>query len=481
MEIDFDREDENPFAKEDIQSLANYKIENFSNAFRRLSKSISVFREKEEQVTLTQMQSMFDDLSERICKNCVNCSYCWDKHYEETYHSIRSILQMASEQGVVDIADAEGRFERRCIRLEDYVDRLNENMQTVKNDLSMKNKMAEGREVFGSQMQEVASILGDFSKELSHVEGRSKEEKRMLVLALKQLGLQVKKISILERRGERLEVQFLGRVKGRNCITKRDVAAVLYKVLGRRFQGVGETKNVIGREYETILFSQDTNFKTLTGMAKVAKSGERISGDNFSFLELGTGELLMVLSDGMGSGESAFADSANLIEVLEDLLEVGFQKDSAIRMLNSFFVLSFEGKSFTTLDITSINLYTGECEFLKNGAAATFIKKDGRVETIFSNALPVGIDLQAKSTIQNTKLEDADMVIMVTDGVLDAFPGDDKEFYIENILENMQTNNPSEAANKILIQALERSAGQATDDMSVLAAGIWKKTYKKTR
>jgi stage II sporulation protein E len=246
-------------------------------------------------------------------------------------------------------------------------------------------------------------------------------------------------------------------------------------VTGRRFRGAGETKNVIGKEYETICFVQDTNYKTLTGMARVAKTGEQVSGDNFSFLELGTGELLMVLSDGMGSGQAAFADSANLIDILEDLLEVGFQKDSAIRMLNSFFVLSFEGKSFTTLDISSIDLYTGECEFLKNGAAATFIKRKDRIETFFSNALPVGVDLRAESTTQKTKLGDSDMIIMVTDGILDAFPGENKEFYIENILSNMQTSNPSEIANKILMQALERNAHLAPDDMSVLAAGIWNK------
>lgn len=475
IDIDFDKEEENPFAKEDIRVLANYKIEDFSNAFRRLSKSFATFEEGSERISLAQMQNIFDDLSERVCKSCVNCSYCWDKHYEETYHSIKGILQMASEQGTIRVVDVESDFERRCIRLEDYVERINEDMRTAKMDLSWRNKMAESRKALGNQMQEVAGILGDFSKELSHVKEIGKEEKRALMLALRQAGLQVKKISILEKRGGLLEVQFQGRVKGRNCVTKRDVAAVLHHVLGKKFRGVGETKNVIGKEYETITFSQDTNFKTLTGMARVAKSGEQVSGDNFSFLELGTGELLMVLADGMGSGRPAYTDSANLVEVLEDLLEVGFQKDSAIRMLNSFFVLSYEGRTFTTLDITSINLHTGECEFLKNGAAATFIKRKDQVETILSQALPVGVDLQADTTTRKTTLEDSDFIVMVTDGILDAFPGEEKEFYIENILSNMQTSNPSDIANKILLQALERSAHIAPDDMSVLVAGIWEK------
>ena len=49
-------------------------------------------------------------------------------------------------------------------------------------------------------------------------------------------------------------------------------------------------------------FVQDVNFKALTGLARATKSGETVSGDNFSFMELRTGELIMMLSDGMGSG-----------------------------------------------------------------------------------------------------------------------------------------------------------------------------------
>lgn len=77
------------------------------------------------------------------------------------------------------------------------------------------------------------------------------------------------------------------------------------------------------------MFSDKTRcIKALTGLARVAKSGESVSGDNYSFLELsGTGELLMVLTDGMGSGEMADRDSSNLIEALEYLMEAGFEKN----------------------------------------------------------------------------------------------------------------------------------------------------------
>ena len=229
-----------------------------------------------------------------------------------------------------------------------------------------------------------------------------------------------------------------------------------------------------------MFFREDTRLKAITGLARIAKSGEQVSGDNYSFLELqGQGELLMVLTDGMGSGEIAYRDSGNLIESLEYLMEAGFEKKSAFRLLNTLFVINYEGESFATLDMTAINLHTGQCEIMKNGAATTFVKHRDRVETIVSSALPVGVDMEAEPDVTTVELEDGDMVIMVSDGVLDGFYErnmmDGSQDDMSTFIEELACQNPNDVANQILRNALARSTREATDDMSVLVAGIWNK------
>lgn len=301
------------------------------------------------------------------------------------------------------------------------------------------------------------------------------EMKKKVLFALRSLGIYVKNLSFKTDHKGNLEICFMARARGNACITKKDVAIALEHVMDMRMMPGRYVRNVIPKEYEAVAFVQDTNFKTLTGLARVAKSGETVSGDNFSFVELSTGELVMMLSDGMGSGAGACRDSENLVEVLESLIEAGFRKESAIRLINTLFVMSYEGKKFTTLDMTAIDLYSGNCEIVKNGAAATFIKRRDEVETIFSSTLPMGIYMEAEPESIETSLSDGDMVIMVSDGVVDAFPGDNKEFYLENILQNINSSNPSDVANGVLMQALSRNAKQASDDMSVLVAGLWEK------
>lgn len=475
IESDLMKNQENPFAREDLKTLADYKIDGFSSAFRRLAKSFSDFTEKEREISREEMEEIFDELSGKVCQECINCHYCWETNYEETYENIRNILAAASEQGIVGTETINEKFCNRCLRLDEYIEKINERMAVARMNLSWRNKMAESREAMANQMLEIAGALKGFATELEEIAEVPLEVKRRVLFALRSLGIHVKNLSFKTDRRGNLEICFVAKARGNACVTKKDVALALEHVLEVRMTPGRYVRNVIPKEYEAVAFVQDVNFKTLTGLARVAKKGETVSGDNFSFMELSTGELVMVLSDGMGSGKRACRDSENLVEVLESLVEAGFQKESALRLMNTLFVMSYEGKKFTTLDMTAIDLYSGKCEVVKNGAAATFIKRKNEVETIFSKTLPIGIDMEAEPESTETLLADGDMVVMVSDGIIDAFPGDEKEFYVENILQNLDSNNPSEVANSVLMQALSRNAKEASDDMSVLVAGVWKK------
>lgn len=76
------------------------------------------------------------------------------------------------------------------------------------------------------------------------------------------------------------------------------------------------------------------------------KDEAKISGDNFSFLELERGEMLLGLSDGMGSGSSACKESEMVLDLVERFLEAGFSMETAIRMMNSAMVM--KGKMTST-------------------------------------------------------------------------------------------------------------------------------------
>ena len=391
VEEDIPEREEDSFAKEDVRALANHQLEDFSDAFRRLSKSFE--NEMEEKgLSEERLEDIFAQLSRDTCNECINCKYCWNRHYEETNESLRQILWQVGQDGSVTMSQISPDFQRRCMHLDEYVHQVEERIAGENVRLGWHNRMSENRRVMAEQMKEIAVALKSFTINLGETEELPKERKRRILEELKKEGIKVARLSV-KKRGGYLEVMFTGACHGNHCLTKTDVAQALYRATGIMMCPARETRNVLSSTTDTMFFRQDTVYKALTGLARVAKSGESVSGDNYSFLELsGTGELLMVLTDGMGSGEMADRDSSNLIEALEYLMEAGFEKKSALRLLNTLFVANYEGKSFATLDMAAINLHTGICEIMKNGAATTFVKREDGVEMIASSALPVGVD-----------------------------------------------------------------------------------------
>ena len=478
VEEDIPEREEDSFAREDVRALANHQLEDFSDAFRRLSKSFE--NEMEEKgLSEERLEDIFAQLSRDTCNECINCKYCWNRHYEETNESLRQILWQVGQDGSVTLSQISPDFQRRCMHLDEYVHQVEERIAGENVRLGWHNRMSENRRVMAEQMKEIAVALKSFTINLGETEELPKERKRRILEELKKEGIKVSRLSV-KKRGGYLEVMFTGACHGNHCLTKTDVAQALYRATGIMMCPARETRNVLSSTTDTMFFRQDTVYKALTGLARVAKSGESVSGDNYSFLELsGTGELLMVLTDGMGSGEMADRDSSNLIEALEYLMEAGFEKKSALRLLNTLFVANYEGKSFATLDMAAINLHTGICEIMKNGAATTFVKREDGVEMIASSALPVGVDLQAEPDVAIVQLQEGDMVIMVSDGVLDSFYErnieSDSQEEMATLIDRLYCKNANDRANQILMNTLAHSTKEASDDMSVLVAGIWNK------
>ena len=64
---------------------------------------------------------------------------------------------------------------------------------------------------------------------------------------------------------------------------------------------------------------------------------------------------------------------------------------------------------------------------------------------------------------------------MISDGILEALPGDDKELVLKEYMEALVYRNPQDLAERILEFAMSFSE-ENRDDMTVLAASVWQRT-----
>ena len=268
-----------------------------------------------------------------------------------------------------------------------------------------------------------------------------------------------------------MELHLSARCRKGRCMTTREAAMILSYIIGQRLVPGEMSRHVIGKEYSDYVFREDANFEVVTGVARAARADSRVSGDNFSFLYPESGEVIMLLSDGMGSGEAACRESERVIELLEQFLEAGFKEEAAMRLINSMLVLRTENTMFSTMDITVLHLATGMCDFMKAGAAATFILRGDWMESISSTTLPAGMLSCVSYDTKQKKLYEGDYVIMVSDGIAES----DGEHFIADALRGAENENPQQIAGAILEAAMQRENYRPKDDMTVLVAGLFRR------
>ena len=184
--------------------------------------------------------------------------------------------------------------------------------------------------------------------------------------------------------------------------------------------------------------------------------------------------MMFSLCDGMGFGAEASRESRRIVELLETLLETGFAPRSAFKLVNTVLLLTGGEQHPAALDAGCIDLYTGALEIFKLGAPGAFVIGQEGIQVLEGRQVPAGALEQAEPVLLSRKLWDGDRLIMVTDGVLDALPGDDKEQVMGQFLDSLEEMPPQDMAEHVLDFALSFVPG-ARDDMTVLAVQVWKK------
>ena len=463
------------YLTEELHNTARQRLTELSASFGKLAKSFSQLRSVKKELDGEDLNRVFEELSSGLCLGCEKCNICWSQRFDESYNRTRELLKQAAQKGEVTLEEVSKDFLEHCIRTTDFIREVNRSISVAKLKLAWNNRLEDSREVVAGQFDEMSRIVEEFSDKLYDSGKIVDMQKRKVYSMLRSHRIRVKRLLVLERENRGIQLHMRAKCTGGRCITTKEAAILLSIVLECRLVPREDAKNVIGKDYADYVFCEDANFQVLTGVARASKTRGELSGDNFSFLYPESGDLIMMLSDGMGTGRKACEESERVIELLEQFLEAGFREESAVKMINSVLVLRPDQTIFSTMDLCVVNLCTGTCEFVKVGAATTFIKRDGIVEMVSSSTLPAGMIRRADYEIKCKKLYDGDFVIMVSDGVLESAKQEEKEEYFKKVIEQIKSVSPQEIANAVLTAALELHEYQPIDDMTVLVCGIWKK------
>lgn len=190
------------------------------------------------------------------------------------------------------------------------------------------------------------------------------------------------------------------------------------------------------------------------------RESETVSGDTVRLYETESGIFNALISDGVGSGK----DAERASRFVADFLSSSQGGHTALALANH--IIRKRGEEFAaTVDMFTLDLYTGEAYFLKCGAAVSYVKRGGSIFRIKSRSAPLGVLKNAECEKIKAELRDGDIVIMTSDGAA----GEDSPWIYE-LLSREAAVSLSDYAELILSEAVKHTA--AVDDMTVAVIKI---------
>lgn len=459
---------------ERLQEMTEEKLLECGAAFRALGKT---FCRREQRQEKGEVGRMVDTIAGKVCQGCGLTHYCWEEELYRTYGMTLSALSRCEEEGRLRQEDLPVHFQKNCPRLGYFVEKVNEAYEIRRRDILWGGRLLECRELVGQQMAAVGDIMQTLSGQMAvdciFLEGAEEA----LRAALKKQGISPHKVTAAEEDGRRW-VRITLPACGGKGICREKFLPLVKKVMDCPMVLLEEGTCAVEQEGRNCILSFREEPAYAVHAATAFSSAEKGSptGDAAAFLETEKGYVLLALSDGMGTGEGAARESRTAIELLEQFTEAGFDRELSVRMINSALLLRRGEESYATLDICEIDLYDGHAVFLKLGAAASYLWRNGRIISLRSAAVPAGILKQAQPEKNEMLLKDGDMIFMVTDGITDALGGEEKTAeWLKRKLLAFPLSNPEDAAEYILQEAEKERRDSHRDDRTVLAARFWKK------
>ena len=436
------------------------QIGSMSHAYRALFDVASAAAKTEENDA--DPAKVFDRMADRVCVQCRCRDLCWHVEAADTYHILSELSGVMDHRGRLEETDFPPRFRERCERLHELTEVINGELRLRAYRRRMRRQVQEERTVLWESYRDFSEVLGASARSLSAVQGADPTAERRLIRYLRTLGIEADASVFRDARGRlhaAIESRFL-----QPLLDLPDYLDCLSAVLGVRLC----MPEYQAREDSLILLEAEP-LAASVGIAAVKKRGESVSGDRGTYFKTDSGELCVILSDGMGTGKAAAEGSVGTIRILENFLRAGVSPSNAMKLLNAAaLVKDTENWGYSTVDLMCIDLFTGEACFYKYGAAPSYVRSGGMIRKIRSSSYAAGLTFEAGKSpdVMRVRLKPGSVAVIASDGIV----SDGKDLWLRELLASNDGSDMKALAGAV-VQSAVREYGR-NDDMTALAVKV---------
>lgn len=245
-------------------------------------------------------------------------------------------------------------------------------------------------------------------------------------------------------------------LKNNNKIIESLLLRCAYKSFGEKL----ELKQIDNKIY----FYKKPLIKISYAHTVLAKDGNIMSGDNYYIKKDFNNSYIFILSDGMGSGYSAYKESIDVLKTIASLSTYHFRTKTILKLLEDIYELKSNYDCYATLDFLSINPATRKINLYKMGSTTTYIYHNKRLLIYENKALPLKLD-EVNSAFELDIYKD-DFIFLLSDGISDFISSNEFESIIKPDLSAEAT------CHNIVEYLKKKEKGKLKDDISLIVIKV---------
>ena len=440
------------------------EIKNMSKVLKNAAK---IFKSSADNRKQSGIQYAIANIPEQCCEKCDKYDVCWDKQFENTYNFMQQMYSRYKIAGKITEKDMVRDYVMNCQKPKRLQFTINSVFKEYTMSAHWENKVMESRTVLAEQLKGVSSALEQLEDRITDEMVIDDDTEDELITELDKNGFSVKDVSIIEKGDDKL-INLRVKNCGGNGACKKAIKSIASSICGCPMSLSREP--ICSTGICSLSYERAQNIALKTAVSRRTKEGSIVSGDTYSLKPLPDGRYMMLICDGMGSGERAQKESFAAANLIEDFYTAGFESKDVLNMINKLMLLSSSDEVFSALDLCIVDLRNSTAQFTKIGAPHSYIISENSVKRLSAGALPLGILEDCEPREHTAELSPGDLIVIFSDGIAEAELNDNNLY--SKITSVSPSDNVKVIADKIISSTVASSEGKAKDDLTVIVSRV---------
>jgi len=408
-----------------------------------------------------------------VCGTCFRQDKCWGAEGQGMHPIVDEWKEMRGHTKSGVRYRLNDRIQEKCVRSSGLIDALEEEYANNK----LAGHYAHGKKMLAFQLRDMSKHVSELMTDLQLNETNHESEEEKISKRLNDAKIAHFQIDMLsEEPGSRKIVCCLpikqAEWETNQMIGERLIVPILHELYDEPFEIIRTSEIQDPFAHIQITFQSAVRFTYDYSVFTRSYQNTVYSGDAHSVIQLHSGLVAFILSDGMGQNVEAYHESRKVIRLLRECLQHQMNPETAMHTLHYVMSLKHQSDMYATVDLALLDLQQGKLWSFKAGSMSTYLLRGKDCVKIDSQSVPIGFLPTMSVDAEERIVKDGDTLVMLSDGMFSSeYSLEEQEDELIRLMKKYDSVQTGSLAD-LLAAEFNRKFPAAEDDRTLIVVKV---------